>query len=69
MAENVTAPLEDLLDIVPETVAEKAIPGCHLKVYRGGELKEVLGKYLSILAEKNPEQVGGKLPAEDFYFK
>ena len=57
------------LDIVPEAVAEKAIPGCHLKVYRGEELKEVLGKYLSTLAEENPKQVGGKLPAEDFYFK
>ena len=55
-------------DIVPAAVAEKAIPECNIVCITGDELREKLSGYLAVLHEQEPTAVGGKLPAEDFYF-
>ena len=34
----------------------------------GPDLKEVVPGYLAVLAEANPQAVGGALPADDFYY-
>ncbi len=54
--------------IAPAAVAKKAIPNCNV-VYQDGEaMKTNLSAYLDFLYELNPKSVGGKLPADDFYF-
>ena len=55
-------------EIVPEPVAKKALPACNIVFIEGEELKQKLGGYLEVLAEQNPQAVGGALPAEDFYY-
>lgn len=56
------------LDIVPAPVAQKALPECNLVFLRGKEMKEKLSAYLSILEKQNPAVIGGKIPADDFYY-
>ncbi len=55
-------------DIVPEAVAKKAIPACSIVCITGGDMKTKLSGYLGVLFDGNPKAVGGKLPADDFYF-
>lgn len=55
-------------DIVPEAVAKKAIPECHIVCITGNEMKTMLGGYLGVLADNEPKAVGGKLPGDDFYY-
>ncbi|MDE7361296.1 MAG: ABC transporter substrate-binding protein [Oscillospiraceae bacterium] len=55
-------------DIVPEAVAKKAIPECHIVCIMGSEMKSMLGGYLGVLAENDPKAVGGKLPDDGFYY-
>lgn len=49
-------------------IAQKAIPKCNITYIDGEEMKAALSGYLNVLMEQNPESVGGKLPAEDFYY-
>ena len=49
-------------------VAEKALPYCNIVCLTGGEMREKLSGYLSVLAEANPESVGGALPGDGFYY-
>jgi NitT/TauT family transport system substrate-binding protein len=56
------------LDIVPEPVAQKALPFCNIVLITGDELKEKLEGYLKIAFGQNPESIGGALPGEDFYY-
>ena len=54
--------------IAPAAVAKKAIPNCNV-VYQDGEtMKTNLSAYLDFLFKLNPKSVGGKLPADEFYF-
>lgn len=55
-------------DIVKAAVAQKAIPYCNLVCIQGGEMKEMLQNYLTILYEQDASSVGGQLPEDDFYF-
>ncbi len=55
-------------DIVPEAVAKKAIPACNIVCITGGDMKTKLSGYLGVLFDGNSKAVGGKLPADDFYF-
>ncbi|MBR5088656.1 MAG: ABC transporter substrate-binding protein [Ruminiclostridium sp.] len=55
-------------DIVPEAVAKKALPACNIVFIDGTEMKEKLSGYLQVLFDSDPKSVGGKTPAEDFYF-
>ncbi|WP_325200105.1 ABC transporter substrate-binding protein [Oscillibacter sp.] len=49
-------------------VAEKALPRCNIVCLTGQEMYEKLSGYLQVLAEANPESVGGQLPRDDFYY-
>ena len=54
--------------IVPEKVAEKALPYCQVTLIAGDEMKTALSDYLGILYAQNPQSVGGALPGDDFYY-
>lgn len=57
------------LEIVPKApIAAQAIPYCNITCMTGTDMQAALSGYLTILAEQNPEAVGGALPAEDFYY-
>lgn len=56
------------MGIVDAAVAEKALPYCNIVCITGGEMKDKLSGYLQVLADAEPASVGGKLPADDFYF-
>ena len=49
-------------------VAEKALPKCNIVCLTGQEMYEKLSGYLQVLAEADPEAVGGELPRDDFYY-
>ena len=55
-------------DIVPAQVAEKALPECNIVCVTGEDMKERLSGYLAVLADQNPEAVGGAVPDDDFYY-
>ena len=55
-------------DIVPAQVAEKALPECNIVCVTGEDMKERLSGYLAVLADQNPEAVGGAVPGDDFYY-
>ena len=49
-------------------VAEKALPHCNIVCLTGQEMFEKLSGYLQVLAEANPDSVGGQLPRDDFFY-
>lgn len=49
-------------------IGTKAIPDCNLIFVKGDEISKKLEGYYNVLYEADPTSVGGKLPAEDFYF-
>ncbi len=53
--------------IIPEPVAEKAIPYCNIVLITGDEMKTALSFYLSVLEAANASAIGGKAPGDDFY--
>ena len=62
-----TAALIGAYDIVPEPVAAKALPACNITCISGSEMEALLGGYLQVLYDANPQAVGGALPDEAFY--
>lgn len=68
--ENVdeAAELVGKYDIVPEAVAKKAIPNCHIVCITSDEMKSKLSGYLQVLFDQLPASVGGAMPADDFYY-
>ena len=65
---EMAAKLIGAYDIVPETVAIKALPACNIVYIDGAEMQQKLSGYLAVLFEQNPESVGGELPLDDFYY-
>jgi NitT/TauT family transport system substrate-binding protein len=63
------AKLIEKYGIVKAAIAEKAIPYCNIYFMEGAEMKASMQGYLSALLEQNPKSIGGKLPAEDFYYE
>lgn len=49
-------------------VAKKALPECNITCITDEEMKDAVSGYLQVLFDQNPESVGGKLPADDFYY-
>ncbi|WP_300635943.1 ABC transporter substrate-binding protein [uncultured Oscillibacter sp.] len=49
-------------------IAEKALPQCNIVCLTGQEMSGKLSGYLQVLAEANPDSVGGVLPRDDFYY-
>lgn len=56
-------------DIVPQPIAEKAIPNCNIVLIQGEEMKKALSGYLQVLYDADPKSVGGALPQDDFYYE
>lgn len=54
--------------VTPAAVAKKAIPLCNIVYEDGKDLKTDLSAYLKFLHGQNPQSIGGKLPADDFYY-
>ncbi|SDR47719.1 ABC transporter substrate-binding protein [Pseudovibrio sp. Tun.PSC04-5.I4] len=52
---------------LPAPIIAKSIPYTHLVADRAKEVKAELEQFYSILAEKNPAIIGGRLPDADFY--
>ena len=64
-----TAALCEQFGIIPKApLAKQAIPQCGLTFVAGADMKAQLNGYLSVMFEANPKSVGGKLPADDFYY-
>lgn len=63
------AALSEKFDIFKAAIAKKAIPFCNIVLIEGTEMKEKANAYLKVLFEQNPAAVGGKLPAEAFFFQ
>lgn len=51
-----------------ETVAKNAIPKCNIAYLDGADMKAKMQTYLNILSGVAPASIGGKLPADDFYY-
>jgi len=62
------AKLIEKYNIVPAAVATKALPACNIAFIEGKEMKTILSGYLTVLSDQNPKSIGGKLPADDFYY-
>ena len=55
--------------IIPKAaVARKAIPNCHIVFVSGQDMKTAIAPFYDLLFNANPKSVGGKLPADDFYY-
>ncbi|MBE6678448.1 MAG: ABC transporter substrate-binding protein [Ruminococcaceae bacterium] len=54
---------------VKAPIAQKAIPYCNISHITGADMKAKLSGYLGVLFEQNAQSVGGKLPADDFYYE
>lgn len=53
---------------VKAAIAEKAVPNCNLSYVDGGDMKAALNGYLNVLFEQNPKSIGGKMPADGFFY-
>ncbi len=49
-------------------VAKKALPNCNVCFLDGAAMKSAMETYLGILSAINAASIGGKLPAENFYY-
>jgi len=48
--------------------AQQAIPRCNIKFTDISQAKEIVQDYLQTILDFSPEDVGGKIPDENFYF-
>lgn len=63
------AVLVEQAGIVKAAIAQKAIPFCNITYIDGDKMQTALSGYLKVLYDLNPKAVGGKLPADDFYYE
>ncbi|MBQ3010971.1 MAG: ABC transporter substrate-binding protein, partial [Oscillospiraceae bacterium] len=49
-------------------VAAKALPNCNLCFIIGEDMKAPMNAFLNIMYSTQPASIGGKLPADDFYY-
>lgn len=52
-----------------DVIAKKAIPTCNLCYVTGKDMKNNVNSYLNVLFNADPTSIGGKLPADDLYYK
>jgi len=55
--------------VASEAIAAKAMQNCNLVCITGEEMKNISEAMFETLFEANPQSIGGKLPAADFYGK
>lgn len=63
-----TSQLLGKYNIIKAEVAKKSIANMNLYYMDKEELKTSMTDYLQILAEANPQSIGGSVPDEDFYY-
>lgn len=51
-----------------DLIAEQAMPRCNICFVTGEDMKTQLSNYLGLMAEVNPQSIGGAVPGEDFYY-
>lgn len=67
---DTTATLCETYGIIPKApIAKKAIPNCNLTFVSGSKMKTKLSGYLTVLYNADKTSVGGKLPADGFYYE
>ncbi len=67
---DTTATLCETYGIIPKApIAKKAIPNCNITFVDGKEMKTKLSGYLTVLFNADKTAVGGKLPADGFYYE
>ncbi len=66
--EETAALIEGLGIVEKAAIAQKALPQCNIAYMDGTEMKTALSGYLQILSDQDAKSVGGKLPADDFYY-
>lgn len=52
-----------------DVIAKKAIPTCNLCYVTGSDMKDNVNAYYEVLFNADATSVGGKLPADDLYYK
>ncbi len=57
------------LDIIPEAVAQEAIPLCNIVFIEGLEMEDRVKDYFEVLHAADPKSIGGAMPDEGFYYK
>ncbi len=63
------ATLCETFGIIPKApMAQKAIPNCNIVFITGEDMKNSVEANLQIFFDANPQSVGGKMPADDFYY-
>lgn len=64
-----TASLCETYSIIPKAaMAKKAIPNCNIVFIAGEDMKKSVSANLQIFFDANPQSIGGKMPADDFYY-
>lgn len=64
-----TANLLEHFDIFKAAIVKKAIPYCNVTFIEGEQMEKLVSAYLQVLYDQNPASIGGKMPAEDFYYR
>ena len=62
------AQLIETFEIAGAAVAKAALPHCNITFMCADTMRENVSAYLKILAEFNPQSVGGAVPGDDFYY-
>lgn len=64
-----TAALCEQYSVIPKAaVAKKAIPNCNITYIAGADMKASVMENLQIFFDADPTSIGGKMPADDFYY-
>lgn len=64
-----TAKLCETYGIIPKAaMAKKAIPNCNIAYIDGANMKTAVAANLQLFYDANPQSIGGKMPADDFYY-
>ena len=64
-----TATLCEEYSIIPKAaIAKKAIPNCNIVFITGEDMKKSVSANLQIFFDADPTSIGGKMPADDFYY-
>ena len=64
-----TAALCETYGIIPKAaVAKQAIPRCSITCVTGADMQKIATENFNVLLAANPKAIGGKLPADDFWY-
>lgn len=54
--------------VAKEPIAKRAISNANICLQTGAEMKANVSAMLQVLFDANPKSIGGKMPADDFYY-